>query len=202
MSDARNACTILASSLDLPLLLAFMNTRPGDLFVRPLSPSDDLQQITDLIRQAYAPHAARGLRYWGTHQTVEDTATRFGSGQGYVVEAGGEVVGTITVRPPQPGSPLALYRDTWSIVQFAVSPRHKGAGIGKLLHEAALDHALRHGAELMAIDTAAPAEALIAMYRAWGYRPVGEHSWSHTNYVSVVMTRSLVLADEAQVQAG
>lgn len=176
--------------------------RSLDLHIRRLSPSDDLRRITDLIHEAYAPHAARGLRYWGTHQTVEDTATRFGSGQGYVVEADGDIVGTITVRPPQAESPLVLYREAWSIVQFAVSPRHKGAGIGKLLHEAALDHALRHGAEVMAIDTAAPAEALIAMYQAWGYRQVGEHSWTHTNYVSVVMTRPLVSAHEAEVPAG
>lgn len=179
-----------------------MNSDTRDLLVRHLSPSDDLQRITDLIHQAYAPHAARGLRYWGTHQSVEDTATRFASGQGYVVESCGEVLGTITVRPPQPESPLLLYRRAWSIVQFAVSPRHKGAGIGKMLHEAALDHARRSGAEVMAIDTAAPAEALIEMYRAWGYRQVGEHSWSHTNYVSVVMTRPLAIADDTEVPAG
>lgn len=167
-----------------------------EIQVRRLSPADDLERITDLIHRAYAPHAARGLRYWGTHQTVEDTATRFASGEGFIAESGGEVVGTITVRPPQADSSLALYRSAWSIVQFAVSPRHKGAGIGKLLHEAALDHALRNGAQLMAIDTAAPAEALIAMYQAWGYRHVGEHSWSHTNYVSVVMTRPLLMGGE------
>lgn len=30
------------------------------------------------------------------------------------------------------------------------------------------------------------------MYKAWGYELVGEHSWTHTNYVSVLMQRSLV----------
>jgi ribosomal protein S18 acetylase RimI-like enzyme len=162
--------------------------------IRPLSSTDDLGEITRLIHLAYAPHAALGLRYWGTHQSVADTATRFASGQGFVVELAGEYVGTVTVRPPQPESPLKLYRDphTWSISQFAVSPNLKGTGLGKALHDVALAHARQNGALVMALDTAAPAKALIAMYRAWGYQQVGEHSWQpHTNYVSVVMSRAL-----------
>ena len=44
----------------------------------------------------------------------------------------------------------------------------------------------------MALDTAAPAEALIAMYRAWGYETVGEVDWRpQTNYLSVVMRKAL-----------
>lgn len=160
--------------------------------IRRLSSTDDLERITHLIHHAYARHAALGLRYWGTHQSVADTATRFASGQGFVVELDNEYVGTVTVRPPQPESPLELYRDshTWSICQFAVSPRLKGAGLGQALHEAALDHARQSGGRTMVIDTAAPAKGLIAMYRAWGYEHVGEHSWQpHTNYKSVVMSR-------------
>jgi len=45
----------------------------------------------------------------------------------------------------------------------------------------------------MALDTAAQAGGLISMYRRWGYEIVGEHDWRHhTNYLSVLMTRSLV----------
>jgi ribosomal protein S18 acetylase RimI-like enzyme len=89
---------------------------------------------------------------------------------------------------------VALYRDphTWSISQFAVSPAFKGRGIGKLLHEAAIVHAQRNGGRIMALDTAAPAEGLIAMYRAWGYELAGEHDWRpHTNYMSVLMGLSM-----------
>lgn len=169
-----------------------MPTAPS---IRPVQPGDDLARLTDLIHAAYAPQAARGLRYWGTHQSVEDTASRLASGHGLLAELDGEYVGTITARPPQPDSPIAIYRDgqTWSISQFAVAPCFKGRGIGKGLHEAAVRHALRNGATMMALDTAAPAQDLIAMYTAWGYQPVGEHSWQPlTNYVSVVMRRSLV----------
>jgi GNAT superfamily N-acetyltransferase len=166
--------------------------------IRPLHLSDNLVRLTELIHAAYALHAARGLLYWGTHQSVEDTAKRFASGHGLVAELRGEYVGTITVCPPQPKSPIALYCDpyTWSIAQFAVAPSFKGRGLGKALHEAAATHAHRAGGRTMALDTAAAAEGLIAMYRAWGYELVEEHDWRpHTNYLSVVMRRPLDSSD-------
>jgi GNAT superfamily N-acetyltransferase len=153
-----------------------------------------MEALTALIHAAYAPHAALGLRYWGTHQSVEDTARRFASGHGFVALAGEVYVGTIVVRPPQPASPVPLYREpyTWSFSQFAVAPEHKGCGLGKALHDAALQYTLSKGGRTMALDTAAPAQALITMYEKWGYRLVGTCDWRpHTNYESVLMARPI-----------
>ena len=164
------------------------------LAIRTVRADDDLARLTELIHAAYAPQAAKGLRYWGTHQSVDDTRKRLASGHGLVAERAGEFVGTITVRPPQPDSRVELYRDpgTWTICQFAVAPGMKGMGLGKSLHDAAVAHALRSGGTAMALDTAAPAESLVAMYRAWGYQLAGEVDWRpHTNYVSVVMRKAL-----------
>ena len=164
------------------------------LAIRSVRADDDLARLTELIHAAYAPHAAKGLRYWGTHQSVDDTRTRLGSGYGLVAESSGEFAGTITVRPPHLESRIALYRDpgTWTICQFAVAPGMKGAGLGKSLHDAAVAHAMLNGGTTMALDTAAPAQALIAMYRAWGYELAGEVDWRpHTNYLSVVMRKAL-----------
>ncbi len=160
--------------------------------IRALRETDSMALLTKLIHRAYAPHAASGLRYWGTHQSVADTANRYASGKSFIARLEGKYVGTITVRAPQPKSPLALYRapDTWSLCQFAVAPELKGQGLGKQLHEAAAALAVEHGAKVLALDTAAPAKALISMYEAWGYSIVGEHDWRpHTNYPSVVMSR-------------
>ena len=162
--------------------------------IRRLRDDDDLHALTDLIHLAYAPQAAKGLRYWGTHQSVDDTRRRFASGHGLVAELDGRYVGTVTVRPPQPESQVVLYRDahTWTIAQFAVAPALKGQGLGRRLHEACMAVAREHGGRTMALDTAAPAEGLIAMYRAWGYEVVGETDWRpHTNYLSVVMRREI-----------
>ena len=43
----------------------------ADWKIRPLLPSESLERLTDLIHRAYAPHLAHGLRFVGTHQTVE-----------------------------------------------------------------------------------------------------------------------------------
>ena len=162
--------------------------------VRPLHAGDDLHTLTALIHAAYAPHAARGLRFWGTHQSVDDTAKRFASGDGLVAEVDGRAVGTVTLRRPQPASPVEAYRDpfAWSLGQFAVAPAHKGRGVGRALHAFALRRAASLGARTMLVDTAAPALELIAMYRRWGYEPCGECDWRPlTNYLSVLMRRSL-----------
>jgi predicted N-acetyltransferase YhbS len=167
----------------------FMSQPP---LIRALHADDDLLRITDLIHAAYAPHATLGLSYWGTRQSVHDTAQRFAAGLGLIAISEGEYLGTITLRPPQAQSPLALYREvgTWTIGQFAVAPHCKGIGLGKALHQAAIVLARQQGARFIALDTAAPAQALIAMYLSWGYQQVGVHSWRpHTNYDSVVMLR-------------
>ncbi|PJI97705.1 ribosomal protein S18 acetylase RimI-like enzyme [Acidovorax sp. 69] len=163
--------------------------------IRLVDVDDDLSRLTALIHSAYAPHARLGLRYWGTHQSVEDTAKRFASGTGLVmVNGAGDYVGTLTLRPPQPDSAVALYRDpvVWSLCQFCISPQAKGRGYGTQLHAYATDFARRAGARMMALDTAQPAKALIAMYESWGYQVVGECDWRPlTNYTSVLMSRSL-----------
>lgn len=163
--------------------------------IRQVTPDDDLARLTALIHAAYAPHARLGLRYWGTHQSVEDTAKRFASGTGLVMVEGDDYVGTATLRPPQPESTVQLYQDptVWSLCQFCITPQAKGRGYGTQLHAYATELARQAGAQTLALDTAQPAAALIAMYESWGYRVVGECDWRPlTNYTSVLMARSLV----------
>jgi GNAT superfamily N-acetyltransferase len=163
--------------------------------IRPVIVGDGLERLTALIHTAYAPYASLGLRYWGTHQSVEDTAKRFASGTGLVMVEADHYVGTATLRPPQPESTVALYRDptVWSLCQFCISPQAKGRGYGKHLHAYVTEFARQAGAQVLALDTAQPAAALIAMYESWGYQVVGECDWQPlTNYTSVLMARSLV----------
>lgn len=164
------------------------------LLCREVQPGDDLQALTQLIRSAYAPHAANGLRYWATHQSVDDTAKRLAGGHGLVGTLDGEVVATITLREHEPDSKVELLREpnTWSFGQFAVAPAHKGCGFGRQIHDFGLGFAARHGCTRMALHTAEPATALIAMYRSWGYTMAGTCDWRpHTNYLSVLMCRTL-----------
>jgi GNAT superfamily N-acetyltransferase len=160
--------------------------------IRPITEADDLIAITDLVHAAYAPLARSGLRYWGTHQTVDDTAKRIGTGTTLVMLVDSRYIGIVIVRPPQPASEVPLYRElnVWSISQFCVAPEYKGMGYGRKLHESALSLASEAGAEFLALDTAEPAMGLIAMYERWGYAVVGTCDWRpHTNYRSVLMKR-------------
>lgn len=170
-----------------------MNTYPR-LLCRPIQANDDLVALTELIRSAYAVHAASGLRYWGTHQTVEDTAKRIAAGHGFLGVLNDQVVATITLREPEPDSkvPLLAEPGTWSFGQFAVAPMHKGKSFGRQVHDFATSFASQRGCRCMALHTAQPATALIAMYRSWGYSEVGTCDWRpHTNYVSVLMSKAL-----------
>ena len=164
------------------------------MLFRRTAETDDLVALTALIRAAYAPHALKGLRYWATHQSVEDTARRLSRGVGFVGEVDGELIATITLSKPDPESKVPLLRDeyTWSFGQFAVAPGHKGKGYGRRIHDAALQHAALAGCQVMALHTAEPATELIEMYRSWGYAQVGTCDWRpHTNFSSVLMTKPL-----------
>ncbi|PWC09656.1 GNAT family N-acetyltransferase [Brenneria corticis] len=167
-----------------------MNTPLSDVVIRSIRPDDDLAALTRLIHSAYAPHATAGLRYWGTHQTVEDTAERLASGETWLMIQNGEYIGTVTLRPVQPQSPVLLYRQegVFSLAQFCISPDVKGLGYGRRLHQHVEDYASGCGAKGIALDTAKPAKRLIALYEHWGYRVVAECDWRpYTNYSSVVM---------------
>lgn len=164
------------------------------LRVRRVSEADDLYALTELIHAAYESHAASGLRYWATRQSVAETEMRISRGVCFVGEVGGEVVATITLARPNPTSKVELLRDpqTWSFGQFAVAPAFKGRGFGRHLHDAALMEAATLGCKVRALHTAQPAVALINMYRSWGYTQVGTCDWRpHTNYLSVLMSKVL-----------
>jgi GNAT superfamily N-acetyltransferase len=125
---------------------------------------------------------------------VEDTATRFAAGHGLVAEIEGQPVATVTLRRPEPDSKVPLLREpnTWSFGQFAVAPEHKGKGLGRKIHDFALSFAAEQGCTKMALHTAQPAVALIAMYQSWGYELVGTCDWRpHTNYLSVLMSKPI-----------
>ncbi len=161
--------------------------------IRVLTPADDVVAITEMLHRAYEPLAKKGLNYTATYQSAEVTANRLSKGHPIVAECDGRVVGTLTVYPPNPESSVAVYRQphTYSIGQFGVDPDFKRKGIGRALHRAALEHAMSQGASFLSLDTAAPAEELIATYLRWGYAIVERTTWSGKSYESVLMRRNI-----------
>lgn len=169
--------------------------------IRPITPADDIVALTAMLHRAYAPLAARGLRFLATHQSPEVTAQRLSTGHPLAAELDGRFVGTIRICPPRTDSEIATYRDphTYMFGQFGVEPAYGGRGVGRALHEAGLVHALSQGARFMSLDTAEPATDLIATYERWGYSIVERTQWKDVNYPSVIMRRCLRDASQAAI---
>jgi predicted N-acetyltransferase YhbS len=163
------------------------------LTIRAWQPTDDVDGITKLLHRAYAPLAQAGLRYLATHQSAEITRERLTSGYPLVALAGGAIVGTATLYPPDAASPCELYRQpgVYCFGQFAVSPELQRGGIGRQLVEHLEAVARQLGATQLALDTAEGAVHLVEWYERLGFRLVQYVEWEVTNYRSVVLSKSL-----------
>lgn len=166
---------------------------PDGLAIRRARP-DELAAITDLLHRAYAPLAARGMRYLASWQPVETTAERIEGGECLVAEIDGAIVGTITWHPPERarGHPIYDRPDVAAFFQFCVEPDRQGGGIARALLAEVERRAAAAGARELACDTADVASDLIAFYEHLGYRVVDRADWRPvTNYESVILSKQV-----------
>lgn len=164
-----------------------------NLVVRPIRQSDSLEELTELLHAAYKPLGEMGLRFFATHQTVEQTRDRVESGECFVAELGGKVVGTITLyTDPYNDSPDWYRRhDVGWFGQFAVEPSQQRTGIGKKMIEFIEQRARERGLAEIALDTSEKAVHLIEYYQKKGWRIVDETQWDVTNYRSLILSKAL-----------
>ena len=166
----------------------------SEVVFRPLEPTDDLIELTELIHAAYASLGAMGLNYTGVDQTPEVTAERCADGECWVaVDGEGALVGTATLTYPDPYDHCVFFRDLAQVTlnQFAVHPDLQNQGIGRRFVEHLEARAVDMGYRAIALDTAIPATHLVDWYRRLGYEPLGEHQWKAKTYKSVVMRKVL-----------
>jgi GNAT superfamily N-acetyltransferase len=165
--------------------------------IRSLDSRDSFAELTDLIHRSYAPLAAAGLRFLGSHQDEATTRERCGRGECWVVEKAGRIIGTITWRHDPSKIDPTYYQQAGVAVfgQFAVDPNVQRSGIGSRLLSHAETRARESGFVEMACDTAAGAEGLVAFYLRRGYRVVGSHRWEATNYESMLLSKALTVRD-------
>lgn len=161
--------------------------------IRAYDSSDSISEITRLLHRAYAPLLNEGMRYVASYQDDEVTMDRLVSGCGFVAHLNDELVGTIAVYNSDPTSPCTWYREesVWHFGQFAIEPKHQGKGFGKLLMKHVEVYCKEHGATELALDTSVNAHRLINLYQKFGYRIVGTVNWDVTNYLSVVLSKTL-----------
>lgn len=165
----------------------------GPILIREFSGEDRIPPVTKLLHAAYAGLAEMGFRYLATHQDDAMTLKRLESGRSFFAEKDGELVGTVTLRPPNPESDCQWYRrdGVYSFGQFAVNPDFQRAGIGSRLLKHVEKEARVKGAVELALDTAEGASHLRDWYSKLGYRFVEYGDWEVTNYRSVVLSKRL-----------
>jgi GNAT superfamily N-acetyltransferase len=164
-----------------------------------LSHHENVVVLTALIHRAYAPLGAVGLNFTAVDQTVEQTALRVQHGHCLMAEREGQVVGTLTLDsaydPNLHGwaraTPWFFRQDVMHLHQFAVEPALQGQGIGRALLERAEVQARAQGARALALDTALPAEQLVAFYQRHGFAEVAQAQWDGKHYRSTVMVKPL-----------
>lgn len=165
----------------------------GVVAIRDFRSSDSIPALTKLLRDAYAELGRLGFRYLATHQDEAMTARRLGRGYPLVAYVDGSLVGTATLFPPRPDSPVPWYRGpgVWHFGQLGVRPDLHKLGIGTALLRELEARARGRGAAELACDTAEGAAHLRAWYDREGFRFIGTTQWAITNYRSVVLSKTL-----------
>ena len=134
------------------------------------------------------------MNFSAVDQDENETLERLQRGVTIVGVLRGRIVATGTVNPQPVRGRSNTYRalDTAHFGQFAVEPSLQGNGIGGELWVRLEAAAKEAGKTFMACDTAAPAEHLIAYYRARGYEIVERVQWRDKTYESEILRKPLV----------
>lgn len=165
----------------------------GKIVYRDLLPGDSVTAITELLHEAYRPHALRGLHYQAANQDDATTRERLTSGESMVAELKGQIVGTVTLYAPNANAQCPTYRRSgvYKFGQFAVRPDLQRRGIGLKMIELMEKRACERGATHLGLDTAEQATHLIEWYERLGFQRADHIELPNTNYRSVVLLKEL-----------
>jgi ribosomal-protein-alanine N-acetyltransferase len=115
----------------------------------------DIPAIADIENKSFADPWTEGM--------LSDTL-RFPVYHTFLAEEGGQVCGY--------GCLILLFEDA-ELANIAVSPTHRGQGIGKLLMEKMHDYAKTFGAERMLLEVRVSNQNAIGLYEKYGYEKYG-----------------------------
>ena len=163
--------------------------------IRQFNSSDLISELTGLLHRAHNKHLTDGLEYVAAMQTDETTIHRINKGECWVAELDAQIIGVITISPPNPKNKnKQWYRRerVFKFYQFAVEPDLQGLGIGSMMLTAMEKRALELDAVELAGHTAIQAKNLIEMYISKGYRIVEYVFSKKTNYDAVIFSKNLI----------
>ena len=151
---------------------------PG-LVVRPARPEDDAS-VGELLIEAFVETYARKLPEVVVTERrkaeLRAVADKRAVAHVWVAELDGQLVGTVSLWPPNAPGSEAFIPDAADIRHMAVSPRHRGLGISRALLDAAEARAWELGARAICLHVRREATGVAGVYRARGYqrRPEGD----------------------------
>lgn len=104
-------------------------------------------------------------------RAVGAMASLASSGEVFVADDRGEIVGAVAYIPPR-GNPRAdFFKPEWPIIRMlVVHPRARGKGIGRKLTEACVSLARRDESSVISLHTSPAMEAALALYLKMGFR--------------------------------
>jgi GNAT superfamily N-acetyltransferase len=159
--------------------------------LRRFRPDDSIDELTALLRRAFARLGTSGLNCTYVDQTPDITRQRIGDGDCLVALNGRRIVGTATLQTADPQAEIPWYRhpSVASLHQLGVEPDLQGVGVGKALLQAAEDWAFRHRCVALALDTPAPARQLHAYYAHQGFSRQSTVQVAGRSYRSAVFSK-------------
>ena len=187
------------------------SAKPADgLEVRALLATDPIAPITDLLHRAYGSQVGRGMASLAGRQCVDITRQRCYRGQTYLAlrPAPGapsgnfaeRLVGTILFQEREDAAfpPWFLRNDVTHFSQFAVEPGLQKSGVGSALLDRVERETLQLGCRELALSMAEPDGPLRTYYERRGYRVVQTWQWPYTNYLSLIMSKTLQSNQESR----
>lgn len=148
-----------------------------------------------MLHRAYAELGARGLNFTAVDQDEATTMKRASAGASWLLLEDERLAATVTMSMPPSRSMRELSAEArrpgraW-LNQMAVDPAYRGRGLAHRLRDVAFAWAWEHGATAIGVDTAEPAEHLVALYESWGFRPRETVQWPGKTYRSLVLIRA------------
>lgn len=140
---------------------------------------EEAPAVQRLLHGAHAWNLANGFNFWAAAITLKETEWILSHAETYVLEAAGELKGTIT-----------LWRDG-SLGLLGVDPAVAGKGYGARLLAYAEERAREKGWSKIQLDTPVTHPWLPAFYERHGYRRINVVHWEGKLYDSVIMEKTL-----------
>jgi len=160
------------------------------VIIRPIDASET-NAVSELLVTAYVSggHLSADSLYI---LELSDVTSRLN--YTWVAEVGGNIVGTISLCPPDGTSPAMICRENEYEFRFlAVLPDSWGSGVGQALVAECETQARAHGSEKIVISVIDLNERALQFYALQGYTRLPERNWSpeRTQVQILALTKNL-----------